>query len=112
MGIWYSRCLGPSVFYGEEWKLANMYIENSNVATNEIRRCVPLYEANIPHQNSMIQASKVLTSCLSRIMVRSNGIMHVISNGPQELSFENSHVSKLHIELLNSDGSYHHKIAL
>ena len=59
------------------------------------------------NQSSMIQSAKSRTSCIARVVVRSNGIMHVVSNGPQELLFEDSHLSKLHIEVLNSDGTYY-----
>jgi len=55
--------------------------------------------------SSMVQANNNITSCLARIMIRSNGVVHVNSMGPQEINFSKNNIDKLQIELLNNDGS-------
>ena len=40
-----------------------------------------------------------------RIMIRSNGVVHVNSMGPQEIDFSKNNIDKLQIELLNNDGT-------
>ena len=53
----------------------------------------------------MVQANNNITSCLARIMIRSNGVVHVNSMGPQEINFSKNNIDKLQIELLNNDGT-------
>tara|TARA_B100001113_G_scaffold342009_1_gene327738 strand:- start:111 stop:2402 length:2292 start_codon:yes stop_codon:yes gene_type:complete len=55
--------------------------------------------------SSMVQANNNITSCLARIMIRSNGVVHVNSMGPQEINFSKNNIDKLQIELLNNDGT-------
>jgi len=59
----------------------------------------------ITQPSSIVKANKKITACLARIMIRSNGVVHVNSMGPQELVFARDNVDRLQVELLNNDGS-------